>query len=230
MQRQLWRSWLDFWDWVGAQKGSDPLTVIINGDAADADAKQRSTQLITRNKSTILTLALNALEPALSIADRAVFIRGTGAHVGKSAWMEEEIAKDCDITVRASKDQASWWKLYASCDKVRILVRHVGPPPGRDPATYLNPLMRYAYALSTRDPMRPNLSIASHNHRMADTFDAYPCRHIAVGCWQGPNEYSYSRSWVDGPDIGGLLVRVDGAGYTVRARRYELQRERAIDL
>lgn len=222
-QRRLWGMWVEYWQEVKTQAGATPITVILNGDMVEGDAKNRSYQVVTRNKSDLIKLAAATLEPALSIADRAYFVRGTGAHSGKSATLEEQLAGDCDIAVKNEQDNASWWRLYGEVESVRLMVQHHGPPPGRKPWARLNPLMTWAYQLSQLKPP-VHLSIAAHNHRWADTGDAYPARHISLPCWQLATEYTYRLGLVEPPDIGGLIVRCEAGSYTVQAVRYDQPR------
>ena len=54
----------------------------------------------------------------------AFFIRGTEAHVGKGAWMDERIAKDCTIAVPYSQNVSSYWQLRLNVDGYRIFAAH----------------------------------------------------------------------------------------------------------
>ncbi len=91
-QRWLWDCWNDFARRCARMDGKKIL--ILNGDLAELDTKRRSIQLISFNKATIQRLVLESLSPLIDIADVVIVIRGTPAHSGKSAWIEEAIAND----------------------------------------------------------------------------------------------------------------------------------------
>ena len=149
--------------------------------------------------------------------------------MGKSASLEEQLANDCDTAVKTEQGNASWWRLSGVVDGVNILAQHHAPGPGRDPWTRLNPLFKYAFKLSLITP-RIDLSIAAHNHRHADTMDAYPTRHIALPCWQGQTEYSYRLGLMEPPDIGGIIVTCDRGKYTVDTLKYTAPRQALKEL
>ena len=89
-QRRMWGWWLEYWQEVGRRPGDK--VVIFLGDMIEGDSKQRSTQVVTRNKSDLLKLAAATLEPAYQVATRCYFVRGTGrtwarAPASKSSWL-----------------------------------------------------------------------------------------------------------------------------------------------
>ena len=127
----MWRNWLEFWE--GVPKGA---WVIINGDLADKDYKLRNYQNITRNPATIQRMILDTMQPALDKAGRVFVVRGTTAHTGKSANLEEEFGKD--IGAEKTPDGASsWWSLCLECDGVVFDVMHHASM-GRKPWTSPN--------------------------------------------------------------------------------------------
>ena len=94
-QRWLWRNWQDYWKRIAnlSQDTGLPVVAVVNGDITDGD-HHGSPQLITRNDADQLRLGIAVLEPVLNTARRVFVVRGTEAHVGKSASLEEMIAQD----------------------------------------------------------------------------------------------------------------------------------------
>lgn len=221
-QRKLLEYWQDFWSRVGAAD-----TVIINGDAIDMDAKGRSYQMVTRNKSDLLRMAGDLLEPVYQLAKQVVFVRGTAAHTGKSSWAEEQLAGDCDNVLPNSETVRSFYVLNGRIERVPLYVKHVGPPPGRNPWGRLSPLLAYAFRLSLQ---RGGLSIANHNHRWGDTGDEYRLRHIANGCWQLATDYAHGMTYLEPPGIGGIIARFEGNTYTIEKVQYKAPEEKPVFL
>ena len=96
--------------------------LVLNGDIVEKDNKRRTHQIITRNDATLLRIAVSTLKPALEWADAIYVVRGTEAHVGKSAEMEEALAYD----IGAEKDGElhSHWHLRAVAGGVRMDIAH----------------------------------------------------------------------------------------------------------
>src|SRR5512139_2836879 len=66
-QRWLWECWKDAWRKIREQAAGRRVVLLINGDLGELDTKRRSNQLITVNKSTIQSIILETLEPALAV-------------------------------------------------------------------------------------------------------------------------------------------------------------------
>jgi len=214
-QRWLWRNWLDFWEQLPK---ADRLIGIFNGDLVESDAKQRSTQIITRNRSTILRMAVDVLEPALDKCDAVYIIRGTEAHTGKSGELEEALAQD--ITSAVIRDtSASWWHLQAECEGVRFNIAHHASM-GRLPHTEKNAANKIAYLVTwhyvTNGIRPPHIAIRSHNHRYADSGRNYePVMGICTPAWTLKTAYGYRISAENGlPAIGGLWFLCEDGSYT----------------
>jgi hypothetical protein len=219
-QRWLWECWLDYTAKVKAAANGAPISAFINGDAVEADSKKRSTQLITRNKSTILSMATETLAPLIDIATRVFFMRGTDAHVGKSAEMEEELAKDCTITEPYSDSISSWWTFYGEFSGVYFDISHHGRMGGL-PWSKTNPLGPLAVRLMMAYAGRKlDVAVRSHNHKYGTTADNYPVMVTAAPAWQLATEYSNRQGFVEPADIGGLIFTCDKGAYTWRKVTY----------
>jgi hypothetical protein len=222
-QRFLMRSWGSFWNDVKelAEQHHAPVTAIFNGDTVEADAKKRSNQIITRNKAKIVEAAYQALEPAIKISDRTIFIRGTGAHEGESSELAELLAADLTITEKAPNGNHSWWQFLGEFGGVLFDIEHHGPL-GRTPWTITNPMNGLAVRLMLKYAGRrlPAVAIRSHNHRKGDTYDNHPIRVLATGAWQLETEYVRRIGGVEGADIQGLIFICDGGEYQCLKRLY----------
>ena len=219
-QRWLWRQWLLFWgDVFGRRQELDcPLYVILNGELAD-DNYHPTTQLITRNPADQMKLALQVLEPMtarLSDGDRLFVTRGTEAHSGPSAAMDEALARDLGATGQEVDGPASWWQLRAELGGVRFDVAHHPPGGGgRRPWTRSSFAAGLAamsfFEAAERGERPPQLLIRGHVHRPGDSYDAYPTRALILPSWQLSTSYGYRIGGGTLP-VGGAYVVCDGRG------------------
>lgn len=225
-QRWLWRNWLEFW----AQAGEIPgrKIVVLNGDIAELDTKRRSVQLITANKATIIKMVMTALEPALAIADQVLVIRGTPAHAGKGAWIEETIAADLDNVIRQDESAASHYHARLIIDGVRLDIAHHAPM-GRQPwarntgANALASKLLWYYRVDMHKAP-PHLAIRAHNHQQAVGYasaggDTIEVRYMPA--WTLATEYTYRAGYENSlADIGGLVVRISDGRYNCQPVTY----------
>lgn len=216
-QRWLHSCWLDFCAKVQASPGRK--VAIINGDVGELDTKRRSYQLISPNKATIVSLVLDVLSPLIEVVDQVYITRGTCAHTGKSAWLEEAVASDITNVVRESKAAASWWHIRSVCEGVRLDIAHHAQMGGlpwteKHAALRLAEKLMWRYAITHGQPP-PHLAIRSHNHRTADSYNNYDTRVLFTPAWCLPTEYNYRAGHEnDLADYGGMLVTCQDGAYT----------------
>jgi len=216
----MWRWWVDYWQSV---PGSDKIVGILNGDAVEGDYKKRSSQVITRNKSNILGMAIETLEPMLDVCDEIYILRGTNSHTGLSAELEEELARDITISIKAPKT-ASWWYLEHVCEGVKIFAAH-HTTGGRLPWTFSNAAGRNAaeavYYYSKIGQPPPDLLLYSHLHLFANSGKGNHLTHcLHTPGWQMRTSYTY-RKPLGLADIGGLYIVCDQGEYTWEKKTYQ---------
>ena len=223
-QRAIWDAWLDYWDEMKSIP-ADRRIVILNGDLGELDTKRRSSQLITLNKATVLNMIVDVLQPALDIADQLIFVRGTEAHVGNSAWLEEAVADDIDISIR-NGDNASWDQFRGIIDGVRFDVAHHASM-GRLPWTEKTAALKIAkialdsYMLDMNEKP-PDIVWRAHNHRYASSGDNFDnIFAVCMMCWQGPTKYIYRIGQENRmPHIGGVYAVCENGQYQYDKIRY----------
>jgi hypothetical protein len=228
-QRWLWKCWLDFWARVQEDAGGYRKILVINGDLGELDTKRRSVQIITANKSTILNTVRDVLQPASW--DALYIVRGTRAHVGKSAWLEEEIGKDL-MAQPSDKDIASWWQIRASVEGVRFDISHHASM-GRLPWNRTNSAVKMAsetiwnYMVERRaEP--PNIVIRSHNHIYVDA--AVNGTHsYFTPAWTASTEFAYRIGFENTiANVGGLVFLCENGEYIMKHYKYIPDRERRV--
>ena len=225
-QRWLWTCWLDFWEEfasLGGRKGA-----IFNGDMVDGDTKNRTHQVITRNQAEMVGLAQETLVPALDVLDYCIFLKGTPAHVGKSAQLEEDLASDTTISKKNGSGNYAWDRFYGMVGGVIFDVKHFGKL-GYKYWTRPNALNSIAteliLAYVKNGERLPHVAVRNHRHQKGDTYDNYAIRVIANGCWQGPTEYAQIIS-DELPDIMGLIYQCEDGKYKLIKKIYPFPKRR----
>lgn len=232
VQGWLWQSWVNFFSQVRdvRPRGGGKKYLIHLGDIIEGDHHDTS-QIITRNPATMQNIAIDVLEPICKWADVRFFLRGTGAHAGKSAWIEEAIADDLGGERDEGRDTASWWHLRLDVNGYVIDAAH-HPPSGTSrewlrhgPAATLAAKVWWQYMESGDKP--PDLAVRGHRHRWGDSSDTYQTRGILLPCWKASDEYVSRLAAEALPHVGGLFGIIEDGRAEWRKIKYELPRRAA---
>jgi hypothetical protein len=208
------------------------------GDMIELDVKRRSNALVSTNKAEVLRLVDDTLEPAVDAIDKAIWIRGTTAHVGKSGWSEEDIANNCTITVKEHEGSASWEHFTRDVGGIRVDAQHYSSM-GNLPWTMQNAGNRLAvtveaqYAEMSRRAERyippPDLTLAAHNHRYSDSGHNFKTLAFLLPAWTFPTEYILMKGGrAELSDIGGIIYTRKDGKLTVDYKHYEPQGLRRV--
>lgn len=228
-QRWLMSCWMNFWTQVTELQAQfqAPLWVVSNGDAFDGDHHD-TYQIITRNHADMLSIAAQVFE-TIPQWEQLFIVRGTPAHVGKGASLEETLAADLGATGDPDAGTASWWHLPLECDGVRFDIAHHGSM-GSLPWTRANAANKLA-AVTVFDyagGQLPDVVIRSHRHQYADSGGNFPVLAVQSPAWQLPTEYVRKFQPAALADIGGLVFICHEGQYTWKAIRYRPQRRRYL--
>jgi hypothetical protein len=227
-QRWLWRSWLDFWSEIEKVRKSEKADVwtVFNGDLVDINGKHQSSQNISQNEADVMRMAIDTLMPALDMSDRTFVVRGTAAHTGSSASMEEKLAED--IGSEPNGDLFSWWELLLEAEGVLFDIRHHGPL-GRMEHTRGNSLNRRAVELMLlyANKKCPDVGVQSHNHRFSTSSDEYPIKVYALPAWQLITEFINRIGNIKPADVGGLYFVCNKGEHVPVVKRYKPEMARA---
>ena len=216
LQRQLWQGWLAAWSWVSTLASGDEVITIFGGDLCEGDVKDRSTQVITRNQDTILSMVADAFAPAYTVTSKAFFIRGTEAHVGKGAWMDERIAKDCTLTVPYSDNISSFWQLRLNIEGYRLFVAH-HPPSVTNPVLAAKKIKEMC---STWNEPPPDLALFGHVHTVNDSGLTMKPRIITAPSWTASNAYVKRIGIYSAPAIGLIALVIENGKLVGEPRLY----------
>lgn len=214
-QQKVWAYWRDFWDnWVPDATRGEPFTVVFNGDAIDG-VHHNSTTQITHNLTTQRQIAYDVLAPIVELCGgRYYHIRGTEAHVGKSANEEEALAKALKAIPNETGQYARYdlWKQVGPA--LVHLLHHVGSTGSQAyEATAVHKELTESFIEAARWGREvPDVIVRSHRHRAIDiTIPSAKGNAIAAvtPCWQGKTPFTWKipGARLAEPQFGGINVR-----------------------
>jgi hypothetical protein len=214
IQRMLHATWMDILETVAKEKRGETIG-IMNGDYADIDDKQRTNQIISRNEDDIRRMAIEVIEPMSDLCNKMYFVRGTEAHAGKSAHMENTIAANFDNAVICpDTKQPSWWYLPLEVDGVKFDITHhpKGGAGGRpfNSQTVVDRLAAdtiFDYANNGERP--PDFVIRSHLHHYLDSKDAFVTRAIITPPLSLLTAYGRRIGITREASVGAIMIFVD---------------------
>ena len=223
-QQAVWHAWLKFWDHVADLKQeleAEVFTVIV-GDAVDRN-KHSAHQSITTNEATAINIAVSAFAPMAQVSDRLCMIRGTAAHVGRGANLEEQLAKEYDTGFLIPDKRAgtlTWWRWFPKINGVKVDIAHHPAPSSRRPwtkdaaAARLSAILRIDY-LEAGLPV-PNVAIRAHVHYAASSGRLSRPEVFILPSWELTPHFGYRLGSTPPIEpIGGLVFVLDHGEYDV---------------
>lgn len=215
-QEYLWECWIDFAKRAQAHK---PDFVIINGDVIDGPQKKNHGSELDlpahRDQQLAAVQVLKELRNRLPKA-KFYFTQGTPYHVGHFGGAEESIATALEAEQYQSIGTGYLCReiLWLAVEGVVIeAAHHISVSSGFYRLTALDREMQWS-ALTGKDATKGvpkvDLVVRSHVHYFSKAEHASK-QGVTTPCWQLQTRYmrknSTSRML---PDIGGLLLEVDG--------------------
>lgn len=213
-QKELHRRWKYFWDvWVPEVTNGEPYDVLHNGDAIDG-VHHGSTTQISNNLRDQSNLAYDLIAPIVGKARRYYHIRGTEAHVGKSASEEERLARRLGA-VPNEEGQYARYDLWIKVGKGLVhALHHVGTTGSQ---AYEATAVWKEYTEELVEAARngresPHAIVRSHRHRSIK-IEAPTAwgrgTSIVTPAWQGktPFVWKIPGGRLSVPQFGGILLR-----------------------
>ena len=228
-QKVILKAFHDFCD--KSLDTKEPIILILNGDLVEDGNK--GTQVISRNKATIMSMAVDVISPLIDKAEKVFVIRGTEYHTGNSGELEESIAQDFDNAVPSKKGTASWWHLRTKISNVRFDVSHhinMGNLPWteKNAANKLSDILMYRY-VEWKEAL-PDIAIRSHVHRVSDSGLNKMIYSITQPCWCTATAFVHRIGASNAkPHIGGMIIDCDNGKYNVTVERYTPYREKIFN-
>jgi len=236
-QRALFAAWKDFWhtEVFGQAVAGIPIYIVIVGDLNDLNVHS-GVELISGNRADIIKMSGIALDPILSQMDRErgdrLFInRGTRAHTGDEASLEEEVAKDVGAEPDEVAGTWSWWWLPLLLGDVRFDISHHPDTSSYRPYTRNAAAERQSAILlhryAKRGDLVPHVGIRAHVHYFADSGEKTIPRVFYCPPWCFTTPYGRRRGTggtIEPP--GGLIFHCRGGRYTFRFIDYPFRRRK----
>lgn len=221
LQLKIADFWDEFWDeWVPEATRGEKFDVVINGDAIEGDHHHARTPFST-NPVDQCRCARQLLEEKLSAAkkqgvlNRLFMVRGTEAHVGRSASEEELLGMQLGALPNKEGQHVRWdlW-LRVGDGKLVHFLHHVGTTSSQAyESTAIGKELVEEYNEAARwDRNIPDVIVRSHRHRNYQvTVPTGRGNGIAVvtPAWQGKTSHVWKIAGgrLSTPQFGGILIR-----------------------
>lgn len=215
-QEWLWECWLDFCDRAARFK---PDFIIVNGDVVDGPQKKNEgAELCLASPDDQVAAAVDTLRRLTNAAPNAklYFTQGTPYHTGHWGSSEEAVARLVGADRYLSVGTGDYCRevLWLAIEGVVIeAAHHISGATGFYRLTSLDREAQWS-ALSAKDATKGvpkvDLLIRSHVHNFA--YGEHASKQIVTTpCWQLQTRYARKHSVHRlHPDIGGILLEVDG--------------------
>lgn len=228
-QATLYQWWREFWDdFVPEATKGEPYVVVHNGDVVDGVPHGSVSQISTLLDDQAIA-AVNLLKPEVTSRKvlRYYHIRGTSAHVGKNAEIEERVARALGAVKDKNGQHARWelWLKLADSKREHLihLLHHVGTTGSTH---YESSAVMAELAAELTEAARwgesaPSAIVRSHRHRSIEV--RIPSERgwrfaVVTPAWQLKTEYAWKipGGRVSPSQIGGVVLRVsDGYLFSI---------------
>jgi hypothetical protein len=233
IQEKMWEMWHEFWtEWVPLVTKGEPFDLVVNGDALDGVHHGAVTQ-VSQNMEDQLRIAEECLRPVVERAVRYFHVRGTEAHVGKSAQYEEALAKRLGAVPNEDGQHARWELWLRVGGHLVHLLHHIGTSGSAAyEATAVHKEMAESFVEAGRFGKEPpQVVVRSHRHRyLKDEIYGEKGYYISVVTpgWQAKTPFTWkiAGARLSQPQFGGLLVRKGDDELYTRSRVWCLERSR----
>jgi hypothetical protein len=214
LQAAIGEMWDEFWgEWIPEVTKGEPFIVVHNGDAIDGVHHDSVTQ-ISHNLSVQADIAHEILKHVVSLSEgRYYHIRGTEAHVGKSAQEEERLAKRLGAIPNQEGQYARYDLWLRLGDSLIHSLHHVGTTGSQAyEATAVHKELTEHFIEAARWGERPpDLIVRSHRHRcikITIPTARTMAQAVVTPCWQGKTPFAWKipGARLATPQFGGVVA------------------------
>lgn len=236
-QTELTGGWNTFWnEFVPEATRDEPYFLVVNGDGIDGAHHNSKTQ-ISQNHADQKRIAKKILAPILNRRECVGlhWIRGTEAHVGQSAEMEETLAEELDAVRDKYQQHSQYTKwLRVGGDKGALIhfAHHIGTT-GRthyETSAVMAELGEMWVEAARWGNESADIVVRSHRHRNIEV--RAPSRKgytigIVTPAWQGKTPFTQK---IPGgrqsePQFGGIVIRQGNLDHYTRSFVVGVERE-----
>ncbi len=238
LQKQINKYWEEFWgEWVPEVTHGEPFAVIHNGDAIDGVHHQSVTQT-THNLHTQVQMAYQMLKPVVEACEgRYYHIRGTEAHVGKSAQQEEDLAERLGA-IPNEDGQHARYDLWLEVGGALIhALHHVGSTGSQAyEATAVHKELVEMFIEASRWGNRPpDVMVRSHRHRsikISIPTDNTMAQAVVTPCWQGKTPFAWKipGARLATPQFGGISIHWNDKMVFTREKIWTVSRSQTVSI
>lgn len=220
VRRWVWNTFEDILDEVCKRKVGE-LWTVLNGDMVEADTKQRSGQLISRDVTEIVEMAHDVWSPVAEMSKGMYVVRGTEAHVGLNATVEESFAGQFDNVVENPETgKKTWWYLPLKFEgwKMDIMHHPQGGSGGR-PQNSQGVVDRLASDTMFRAINEgydvPDIAVRSHLHGYKNSGNAFRVQALITPALCLLSAYGHRIGLSHDGELGGILIFCDSSAYEI---------------
>ena len=214
----------DYWDyffdeWVPEATRNEPWMLVINGDAIEGDHHRNRTPFST-NPVDQCRCAEMLIAPKAKKSEGLYMVRGTEAHVGKSASEEEALGKSLGAIPNRDGQYVRWdlWKRMGG-GKLAHFLHHIGTTGSQAyEATAVGKELTEEFIEAAKWRREaPDCACESHRHRYikvemptgSDSGDTGSSIAIVTPGWQGKTPFAWkiAGARLSTPQFGGVLIR-----------------------
>jgi hypothetical protein len=231
-QRKVWAWWEEFWgEFVPEATKGESYAVVCNGDTTDGVHHGSTTQW-SHNLTDQGRHAKLILEPIVQACEgRFYMIRGTEAHVGKSAQEEERLAEELGAIPNQGGQFARYelWKMVGP--RLVHLLHHISATSSMQfESTAVHRELVDSFTEAGRWGRRPpDIIVRSHRHRHIETVIPTASGRAygtTTPAWQGKTPFVWKGGGrLSEPQFGGLVVRFAHNELFIRPWVKTLERE-----
>lgn len=230
-QVNIYKAWQELQKVISNLPPPKPVLVLL-GDLVETDAKNRSDQVITRNAETLRTMAVDVLDEVAKLCTAVYVVRGTEAHTGKSASMDDAIGKEFGSTGPVASSHSYWW-LPLEIEHVRVDIAHhanmSGVPWNKSSATTL--ASRVLFSCAEKGEIAPNLILRAHQHRWGDSKDDFEViRAVQLPGWTFATAHIHKVNPGSIAEIGAAIINIEKGNYEVRKFKTRLESRQWIKI
>jgi hypothetical protein len=235
LQKRVWSWWQEFWcEWVPRVTKGEDYGVVVNGDAVDG-VHHGSTTQISHNMGDQGAIAYEVLAPIVEkCAGRFWMVRGTEAHVGKSATEEERLAERLGAIPNVDGQAARYDLWLEMGGRLIHFLHHIGATGSNAyEATAVGKELVEEYNEAARWGRKsPDCIVRSHRHRHIEvrvpTDRGFAVATVTPG-WQlkTPFAWKIAGARLATPQFGGTLIRVGDEDLYTRHKVWSIEPTKA---